>query len=81
MPTPQEAAEYQFTPMENEFARHRMMSQTIGTPESVRTQLAELVERTGANELMITTVVHGHLDRLRSYELFASAWPLTPSAN
>ncbi|MGE3324196.1 MAG: LLM class flavin-dependent oxidoreductase [Acidimicrobiia bacterium] len=80
MPTPEEADEYQFTPVEHEFARHRLLSQTIGDPDSVRTRLLELIERTGANELMVTTMVHGHADRLRSYELLAEAWALTAAA-
>ena len=29
---------------------------------------------TGADELLITTITHGHADRVRSYELLAKAW-------
>jgi hypothetical protein len=39
----------------------------------VREGLAELVARTGADELMVTTMVHGPADRLRSYRLVAEA--------
>ena len=74
MPTPEDAAEYRFTPMEREVARARSASQTIGDPAAVLAQLDELASRTGANELAVTTMVHGHEDRLRSYELLAKVW-------
>ena len=40
----------------------------------MRAELEALAARTGADELMITTMVHGPADRLRSYELLAEAW-------
>ena len=41
-------------------------------------ELEALAQRTGADELMITTMIHGAADRLRSYELLAEAWDLEP---
>jgi len=75
-PSPEEAAEYRFTPHEREFVRGWQASHVIGEPRSVRAQLEELVERTGVDELMVTTMMHGHADRLASYELLASEWRL-----
>jgi hypothetical protein len=43
----------------------------IGGPEKVKAGLGDLAERTGADELMVTTMVHAQEDRLRSYELVA----------
>jgi hypothetical protein len=43
----------------------------------VRSELEALALRTGADELMITTMIHGSADRLRSYELVADAWELS----
>jgi len=51
----------------------RGSSQVVGSPAAVREQLMALVEATGADELMITTAVHAHADRVRSYELLAEA--------
>ena len=51
-------------------------SHVVGSPDRVREQLLELADRTGADELMITTMVHGHADRLRSYELVAEVMEL-----
>jgi luciferase family oxidoreductase group 1 len=43
----------------------------IGAPDTVAAQLKAFVERTGANELMITSQVFDHAARLRSYEITA----------
>ena len=44
-------------------------------------QLEALVEETGANELMITTMVHAHATRARSYELLMEAWQEAPAGS
>lgn len=68
-PTPEEAAAHEYTPMEERLVRHRMLSQIVGSPASVRAQLQTLVSRTQVDELMILTMTHSHEDRVRSYEL------------
>ena len=45
----------------------------IGSPESVRASLRAFVERTGADELMVTSQIFDHQARLRSYEITAQA--------
>jgi alkanesulfonate monooxygenase SsuD/methylene tetrahydromethanopterin reductase-like flavin-dependent oxidoreductase (luciferase family) len=45
----------------------------IGTPETVKARIAAFVERTGADELMITCQMFDHAHRLRSYEIAAHA--------
>ncbi|MFC0504583.1 LLM class flavin-dependent oxidoreductase [Micromonospora costi] len=69
--TPEEAAAYPYTEVEREFVVQRREGQAMGSPETVRRQLSELLERTGADELMITTMVYDVEDRVRSYELIA----------
>ncbi|MEV4455408.1 LLM class flavin-dependent oxidoreductase [Microbispora sp. NPDC049633] len=73
-PTPEEAEAYPYTPMEREFVRERLSTVVHGDPQTVRAGLEELRKRTGADELMITTQVHGGAARLRSYELIAQAY-------
>jgi luciferase family oxidoreductase group 1 len=80
LPTPQEAAEHVFTPAERELLRTWDKPLIAGTPTTVRARLDELAERTGADELMITTMVHGHADRMRSYELVAEAFDLVTTS-
>ena len=49
----------------------------VGAPETVRDRLDELLERSGADELIVVTTMHGLEDRLRSYALLAEAFHLT----
>jgi luciferase family oxidoreductase group 1 len=78
-PSPEEAAAFHPTPHEKELIRTWSASRIVGDPEGVRSALASLVERTGADELMVTTMVHGHDDRVRSYRLVADLAALEPS--
>ncbi|MDB5913769.1 MAG: hypothetical protein JWP22_2444 [Ramlibacter sp.] len=43
----------------------------IGSPATVKQELAAFVERTGADELMVTSQVFDHAARLRAYEITA----------
>jgi luciferase family oxidoreductase group 1 len=53
----------------------------IGAPEKVRAGLKAFIERTGANELMITSQIFDHTARLRSYEIAAElSQTLTPQS-
>jgi luciferase family oxidoreductase group 1 len=70
-PTPEEAAERTFTPMEKELIRSWASTAIVGSPSTVEAKLHDLVARTGADELIVTTMVHAHEDRVRSYELLA----------
>ena len=72
-PSPEEAAEYSFTPAEKELLRTWEATTVIGGPDAVHRQLDELVAETGADELIVTTMVHDPDDRLRSYALVAGA--------
>jgi luciferase family oxidoreductase group 1 len=69
--TPEEAAAYPFTPRERETAAQRFAAQAVGSPGTVRRQLAALLARTGADELMLTAQVYDIGDRIRSLELIA----------
>ncbi|RZQ64739.1 LLM class flavin-dependent oxidoreductase [Amycolatopsis suaedae] len=71
LPTPEEAAAYEYSPIEESFVADRFDSQIIGSPETVHKGLDKLLADTGANEIMITTMVHDEADRRRSYELVA----------
>ncbi|KFU76855.1 FMN-linked alkanal monooxygenase [Amycolatopsis lurida NRRL 2430] len=69
LPTPEEAAAYPYTDIERVFIEDRAASSIIGSPETVHKGLETLLADTGANELMITTMVHDQADRVRSYDL------------
>ena len=44
---------------------------TAGRPETVRAGIAEFAERTGADELIVTSHVYDHDKRLRSFEIIS----------
>ncbi|MFC3453847.1 LLM class flavin-dependent oxidoreductase [Amycolatopsis speibonae] len=69
LPTPEDAAAYPYTDIERVFIEDRASSSIIGSPETVHKGLETLLADTGADELMITTMVHDQADRVRSYEL------------
>jgi len=69
--TPEEAAAYPYTEFERLQSAERFADQAVGSPDTVRTQLSTLLERTEADELMLTTMVYDIADRIRSFELIA----------
>jgi luciferase family oxidoreductase group 1 len=77
-PTPEDAAEHEFTAQQEASVAQVSGSAVIGGPEKVREGLELLAEKSGADELMLTTMVHDPADRLRSYELVAEALELAP---
>jgi luciferase family oxidoreductase group 1 len=52
----------------------------IGSPETVRAELEQLVSEYGAEEAIVVTITHDHGARRRSYELVAEAFGLEPAA-
>ena len=73
LPSPEEAAAHRYTPAELDQVRRYRRAQVLGDPPGVAAELLGLVERTGADELMVMTSVHDHTERLRSYRLLAEA--------
>jgi luciferase family oxidoreductase group 1 len=71
LPSVEDAAAYEFSDAELDFVAQRRVGPALGSPETVRGQLEQLLERTGADELMLTNQVYDIKDRLRSYELIA----------
>jgi len=73
-PTPDEARAHVWSDEDRELVQDRIDTQFVGSPGRVADQLEQLQEATGADELLITTITHGHADRVRSYELLAEEW-------
>jgi alkanesulfonate monooxygenase SsuD/methylene tetrahydromethanopterin reductase-like flavin-dependent oxidoreductase (luciferase family) len=53
----------------------------VGDPERAVAALRRLAADTGADELMIAASTHGVAEKLRSLELLAAAWGLTPAGS
>ena len=77
VPSPEQAENYAYTDVERDFVDAWLANVVIGDVPQVRQGLEELRQRTGADELMITSNVHGHEARQHSYQLVAEAYGLT----
>jgi luciferase family oxidoreductase group 1 len=80
LPSPDEALAYGYTEGEEDQLRRYRRAQVVGDPGEVRDRLAALRTETGADELMVMTMVHDHAARVRSYELLAHAWGVRAAA-
>jgi luciferase family oxidoreductase group 1 len=75
LPPPRADFEAQLTPPERQLLESALVCSVIGSPETVRTGLKSFVERTGADELMVTAQIFDHAARLRSFEITSSCAP------
>jgi alkanesulfonate monooxygenase SsuD/methylene tetrahydromethanopterin reductase-like flavin-dependent oxidoreductase (luciferase family) len=74
LPTPEEALAHPYTPAERRLADAYRSMQIVGDPRTVLARIEELATRTAADEIMVTTNVHDHAERLCSYERLAAAF-------
>ncbi len=73
-PSPTEAARHHWTDDDRELVADRVDTQFVGPPSAVADQLETLARVAGADELVVTTITHRHVDRVRSHELLAHEW-------
>jgi alkanesulfonate monooxygenase SsuD/methylene tetrahydromethanopterin reductase-like flavin-dependent oxidoreductase (luciferase family) len=73
-PTLEEARAHAWTDDEFALVSDRVRTQVVGSPVQVVEQLDRIVEVTGADELVVTTMIHEHADRVASYERLAKQW-------
>ena len=52
---------------------HALSCAAVGSPESVKAQLAALIARYQPDEIMLTGMIHDHAARLRSFQIAAEA--------
>lgn len=79
--SPEEVSAVTFTPDEAELARDAMSTHIIGDVDVVADGLRALQQRTGADELMVSTRVHAQEARVQSLSLVAKGWGLLASSN
>jgi luciferase family oxidoreductase group 1 len=77
---PEDAARHVYTELELSIIAQQSPLWIVGSPETVRSKIAEKQEETGANEMMITTMMHSPELRRRSFQLIAEAFGLEPAA-
>jgi alkanesulfonate monooxygenase SsuD/methylene tetrahydromethanopterin reductase-like flavin-dependent oxidoreductase (luciferase family) len=73
-PTTGEARSHLWSDADWELVADRVQTQFVGNPAQVADKLEQLRDATGADELIITTITHDHVDRVRSYQLLAAEW-------
>ena len=76
LPSPKEAMDYSYDPAERRLADVYRSMQVIGDPPTVRARIEELAQHTVADEVMVTTNVYDHDERLRSYGLLAEVFKI-----
>jgi luciferase family oxidoreductase group 1 len=62
-----------WTPTEKAQAMRMLARSIVGSPDTVRKGIGELIEETEADELIVVSDVYEHSERLRSFELIAQA--------
>jgi luciferase family oxidoreductase group 1 len=60
-------------PQEEALLQQVLSCSAVGSPETVKRSMRAFIDRTGADELMITSQVFDHAARLRSFEIAAQA--------
>ena len=75
-PSLEEAQAYPYTATERAHVENNRARLIFGDPQAVRARLCRMASESGADEVMVTTMVHGHAARLRSYELLAQLFDL-----
>ena len=75
-PSPEEASKYEFRPEDRPLIEANRQRQFVGSPARVAAILRQLASDMQADELMVTTMIYGRAERLRSYELLTQEWVL-----
>jgi luciferase family oxidoreductase group 1 len=73
LPTPEEAMAHDYSPQEEAIVSQYRKLQVQGTPKDVAERLRERAQSAGAQEIMVSTMVHDPEARLRSHALLAEA--------
>jgi luciferase family oxidoreductase group 1 len=72
LPPPMKNYRERIGPAETALLDHVLACSAIGSPETVARGINAFIERTSADELMITSQIFDHAARLRSYEITAA---------
>ena len=73
LPPPVVGFDDRLQPMERAMLDSVLACAVVGSPQTVKTELSAFVDRTGADELMITAQIFDHQARRRSFEIVAQA--------
>ena len=68
-PSPETAAAFPYTDADRAIIAEHRRHQAIGSPETVRRKLQQLLDDCGADEIMLSSNIHDQAARLRSHRL------------
>ena len=71
VPPPVENFEATLDPYKRAVVDDALGAAIVGGPETVRRGLKDMIDRTGADELMVTANIYDHAKRKRSFEIIA----------
>ena len=71
LPSVEEAKAYSYSDIERDFLNNSKGRMFVGSPSTIHAALQELAKEAGVDEIMITSLIHNHEARKRSYELLA----------
>ncbi len=74
IPKPTDDMDSLWEDWEKRSIEHKLRESIWGTPEMVKEKLENLVERTGANEIMINSWIYDSKLKINSYKLIAESW-------
>jgi len=77
-PSVEEALAYKYEPFEQAQVDAHRHSAIIGDPPSVKQQIEDVAASYGVDDVSIVTITHDPAAKLRSYELVAEAFGLSP---
>lgn len=76
LPKPTDDMDSLWEDWEKNSITHKVRESVWGTPEFVKEKLEKLVQKTGANEIMINSWIHDPIKRIQSYKLISDVWEL-----
>jgi luciferase family oxidoreductase group 1 len=74
LPPPVESIEGKWSRVERVAVEHRTRCSAVGSPETVRGRLEQLLQETAADEVIATAQIYDHAARLRSFEIAAQVF-------
>lgn len=72
LPAPDETLDERLSPAERFMLDQALAVSAVGSPDTVRRRLTEVLDATGADELIATGQIHDHQARRRSFEILAT---------
>ncbi len=71
MPPPVDDIEKVWSPHQKMAVQQMLTYSFIGSPETVKKQISQFIEKTGSDEVMIASYIYDKDERLKSYRLFS----------